>query len=145
MLCLHLAKFVLYFLCGIFAVFFKQWVKTAVADDARPPGALVSTRLVEQIRLCLRYTDTSYLFGFAGHKSKQQKRIGRRPQAFFPAKDGFNIKLLFRRLATALPSLESNGGQSAAPDPQVVHLNMPPPASAAGGGPADAGGSSCPC
>ena len=45
------------------------------------------------------------------------------------AKDGFNIKLLFRRLATALPNLES----SAAPpnDPQVVNLTAPPPTAAA--------------
>jgi len=45
------------------------------------------------------------------------------------AKDGFNIKLLFRRLATALPTLESNGKTSATaePDPQVVQLTMAPP------------------
>ena len=43
--------------------------------------------------------------------------------------EGFNIKLLFRRLATALPNLES----SAAPpnDPQVVNLTAPPPTAAA--------------
>ena len=42
---------------------------------------------------------------------------------------GFNIKLLFRRLATALPNLES----SAAPpnDPQVINLTAPPPTAAA--------------
>ena len=56
--------------------------------------------------------------------------------AHFPASDhlltiqeGFNIKLLFRRLATALPNLES----SAAPpnDPQVINLTAPPPTAAA--------------
>jgi hypothetical protein len=41
------------------------------------------------------------------------------------AKDGFNIKLLFRRLATALPTLESSGGQSSEPAPQVINLTMP--------------------
>jgi Ras-related protein Rab-6A len=39
------------------------------------------------------------------------------------AKDNSNIKLLFRRLATALPSLESSTGQ---PDPQVVNLTLAP-------------------
>ena len=51
------------------------------------------------------------------------------------AKDGFNIKLLFRRLATALPNLESSAAP--APDPQVVDLSAPPPtavATAAQGG-----------
>mmetsp|Transcript_60419 Transcript_60419/g.145264 ORF Transcript_60419/g.145264 Transcript_60419/m.145264 type:complete len:210 (+) Transcript_60419:79-708(+) len=45
------------------------------------------------------------------------------------AKEGFNIKLLFRRLATALPNLES----SATPpnDPQVINLTAPPPTAAA--------------
>ena len=37
------------------------------------------------------------------------------------AKEGFNIKLLFRRLATALPNLESSAAP--APDPQVVDLS----------------------
>jgi Ras-related protein Rab-6A len=37
------------------------------------------------------------------------------------AKDNSNIKLLFRRLATALPSLETNAGQ---PDPQVAPLRI---------------------
>jgi len=41
------------------------------------------------------------------------------------AKEGFNIKLLFRRLATALPSLE--GGGAATEQPQVVNLTAPPP------------------
>lgn len=40
------------------------------------------------------------------------------------AKAGFNVKLLFRRLATALPSLESN---AAANESQVVNLTLPPP------------------
>jgi len=44
------------------------------------------------------------------------------------AKEGFNIKLLFRRLATALPSLEKNGeGGAAEATPQVVHLTAAPP------------------
>jgi len=41
------------------------------------------------------------------------------------AKEGFNIKLLFRRLATALPSLE--GGGAATEQPQVINLTAPPP------------------
>jgi len=45
------------------------------------------------------------------------------------AKEGFNIKLLFRRLATALPSLESGGSNSE--QTQVVHLTMAPPKSEA--------------
>jgi len=45
------------------------------------------------------------------------------------AKEGFNIKLLFRRLATALPNLESSAAP--APDPQVVDLSAPPPTAAA--------------
>ena len=41
------------------------------------------------------------------------------------AKDGFNIKLLFRRLATALPSLESNGaGPSTEQTPQVIKPDL---------------------
>lgn len=58
------------------------------------------------------------------------------------AKEGFNIKLLFRRLATALPSLESGGGNSE--QAQVVHLTMAPPKSSE---PAADGGaySSCGC
>ncbi len=59
------------------------------------------------------------------------------------AKDGFNVKLLFRRLATALPSLDA---PAAAADPQVVNLTAPPPLAAgagggnAGGGNAEQGG-----
>ena len=45
------------------------------------------------------------------------------------AKEGFNIKLLFRRLATALPNLESSAAP--APHPQVVDLSAPPPTAAA--------------
>ena len=41
------------------------------------------------------------------------------------AKEGFNIKLLFRRLATALPTLESSGSEPAE-QPQVVHLTSTP-------------------
>ena len=33
-----------------FGVFFKQLVKTAVPEDGNPPGALVSTKLVEWYR-----------------------------------------------------------------------------------------------
>ena len=60
------------------------------------------------------------------------------------AKDGFNIKLLFRRLATALPTLESNGKTSGAaePDPQVVQLTMAPPQASASSGTAAGGESS---
>lgn len=56
------------------------------------------------------------------------------------AKEGFNIKLLFRRLATALPSLESNGNSE---QPQVIHLTAAPakPEASEGGGVA----SSCGC
>lgn len=43
------------------------------------------------------------------------------------AKDGFNIKLLFRRLATALPTLESGGGASTEQQSTVVHLTAGPP------------------
>ena len=58
------------------------------------------------------------------------------------AKEGFNIKLLFRRLATALPALESNGAAPAADQPQIVHLTAPPPSKAtdAEGGAASACG-----
>ena len=49
------------------------------------------------------------------------------------AKDGFNIKLLFRRLATALPTLESGAGASA-DQPQVVHLTTAPPGNTASSG-----------
>ena len=42
------------------------------------------------------------------------------------AKEGFNIKLLFRRLATALPSLESNGAANAEQQAQIVHLTAAP-------------------
>ena len=55
------------------------------------------------------------------------------------AKEGFNIKILFRRLATALPTLEA-GGSEAAEQPQVVNLTSPPPNSASGGNGGDAGG-----
>jgi len=41
------------------------------------------------------------------------------------AKDGFNVKLLFRRLATALPSLESS---TAASEPNVINLTLAPAA-----------------
>ena len=41
------------------------------------------------------------------------------------AKEGFNIKLLFRRLATALPALENGGGDPAA-QTQVVNLTSAP-------------------
>ena len=47
------------------------------------------------------------------------------------AKEGFNIKLLFRRLATALPTLESSGGE-AAEQPQVVNLTSAPANPASG-------------
>ena len=47
------------------------------------------------------------------------------------AKEGFNIKLLFRRLATALPNLESSSS-APANDPQIVNLTAPPPATTAG-------------
>ena len=42
------------------------------------------------------------------------------------AKEGFNIKLLFRRLATALPSLKSNGAANAEQQAQIVHLTAAP-------------------
>jgi Ras-related protein Rab-6A len=63
------------------------------------------------------------------------------------AKEGFNIKLLFRRLATALPALESNGAESTE-QAQVVNLTTVPPASASGGGngdSADSASSYCGC
>jgi Ras-related protein Rab-6A len=61
------------------------------------------------------------------------------------AKEGFNIKILFRRLATALPTLEA-GGNEAAEQPQVVNLTSPPPNSASNGGDAGGGVSSyCGC
>lgn len=64
------------------------------------------------------------------------------------AKEGFNIKLLFRRLATALPNLEGDGSGAAAGDApsapatttQVVNLTAPPPAK-----PADKGGCAAGC
>ena len=62
------------------------------------------------------------------------------------AKDGFNIKLLFRRLATALPSLENSaGGQHGAAgeqQAQVVHLTSAPPADGSSGNGGDAAASS---
>jgi len=57
------------------------------------------------------------------------------------AKEGFNIKLLFRRLATALPSLEN----SAAAEPQVINLTQPLPPSTTGGNGTSEGGQSCGC
>lgn len=62
------------------------------------------------------------------------------------AKEGFNIKLLFRRLATALPNLESGGGSGgeapSAPSAttQVVNLSAPPPAK-----PSEKGGCAAGC
>uniref|UniRef100_A0A7S0L7K7 Uncharacterized protein n=1 Tax=Coccolithus braarudii TaxID=221442 RepID=A0A7S0L7K7_9EUKA len=59
------------------------------------------------------------------------------------AKDGFNVKLLFRRLATALPSLE---GAGAASDQQVVNLTLsaaPAPASSSASAPAGWGLGCC--
>ncbi|EOD16790.1 Rab6, rab family GTPase [Emiliania huxleyi CCMP1516] len=55
------------------------------------------------------------------------------------AKDNSNIKLLFRRLATALPSLE---GAAPPPDPAVVNLTLQPaqPHGTQGG---DAGAGGC--
>ena len=50
------------------------------------------------------------------------------------AKDGFNIKLLFRRLATALPTLESSAGQATEQQTTVVNLTAPPPSNSAGSG-----------
>ena len=47
------------------------------------------------------------------------------------AKEGFNIKMLFRRLATALPTLESSGGEPVE-QPQVVNLTSAPPNPASG-------------
>jgi len=41
------------------------------------------------------------------------------------AKGNFNIKLLFRRLATALPGID-NGGS--APNPNLVDITLPPAA-----------------
>ena len=52
------------------------------------------------------------------------------------AKEGFNIKLLFRRLATALPNLESTSAPAV--DPLIVNLTTTAPANA----PAPSGGAS---
>ena len=61
------------------------------------------------------------------------------------AKEGFNIKLLFRRLATALPALEGGeGGAAAAEQPQVVNLTAAP-AQPSNGGSTEAGGAYCAC
>jgi len=58
------------------------------------------------------------------------------------AKEGFNIKLLFRRLATALPSLENSA--AATSEPQVINLTVPPPQSGTGGNTtSDAQGCGC--
>jgi len=59
------------------------------------------------------------------------------------AKEGFNIKLLFRRLATALPALESSGGDGAAAEPaaQTVSLTQAAPQQPA----AEAASSGCGC
>ncbi|KAL1507842.1 hypothetical protein AB1Y20_007450 [Prymnesium parvum] len=48
------------------------------------------------------------------------------------AKEGFNIKLLFRRLATALPSLENSA--AATTEPQVINLTVQQPNSSGGNG-----------
>ena len=59
------------------------------------------------------------------------------------AKDGFNIKLLFRRLATALPTLEGSGADTAE-QPQVVNLTAAPAnQSTSGDGDAAASASYC--
>lgn len=58
------------------------------------------------------------------------------------AKDNSNIKLLFRRLATALPSLESSTGQ---PDPQVVNLTLAPTQASQNGSIAEDTTSGCGC
>ena len=61
------------------------------------------------------------------------------------AKEGFNIKLLFRRLATALPALESSGGE-AAEQPQVVNLTSASANPTSGNGDSAAAiSSSCGC
>jgi len=60
------------------------------------------------------------------------------------AKDGFNIKLLFRRLATALPSLEKNNDAAAASDPKVINLTLAPPTANGGDGSASSA-TSCGC
>ena len=61
------------------------------------------------------------------------------------AKEGFNIKLLFRRLATALPSMESNGGAAPAEAAPTVNLSAPPPAAPGGGGGGGAASAGCGC
>ena len=50
------------------------------------------------------------------------------------AKEGFNIKLLFRRLATALPNLEASADGAGVPaaETQVVQLTAKPAAPAPG-------------
>jgi len=60
------------------------------------------------------------------------------------AKDGFNIKLLFRRLAMALPSLEKNNDAAAASDPKVINLTLAPPTANGGDGSASSA-TSCGC
>jgi len=57
------------------------------------------------------------------------------------AKDGFNIKLLFRRLATALPTLEASG-MPGTEQPQVVYLTTAPPADVGSGHGGEAAASS---
>ena len=62
------------------------------------------------------------------------------------AKEGFNIKLLFRRLATALPTLESSGGEAAEQQTQVVNLTSAPPNPASGSADSAGGAASyCGC
>lgn len=62
------------------------------------------------------------------------------------AKEGFNIKLLFRRLATALPSMEGNGAATAAAEAvPTVNLSAPPPVPASGGGGGGATSGGCAC
>lgn len=60
------------------------------------------------------------------------------------AKEGFNIKLLFRRLATALPALETSGGEPAE-QPQVINLTSAPANPSSGNADSAAASSYCGC
>jgi len=45
------------------------------------------------------------------------------------AKAGFNIKALFRKVASALPGIDSNDVERNTPDPVKVEIPNPPPQS----------------
>uniref|UniRef100_A0A7S0ISG8 Uncharacterized protein n=1 Tax=Calcidiscus leptoporus TaxID=127549 RepID=A0A7S0ISG8_9EUKA len=60
------------------------------------------------------------------------------------AKDGFNVKLLFRRLATALPSLEGGGAAHDTQASQIINLTMAPATTpASSSAPASSWGGCC--